>query len=304
MKGEIECEHQCSVDVDYILEDQAHNTEPPSAETTTIATKPVKCCIGVDKNTGRVKWCPDCEFIKYLLILPIILLPIIISLILLMRISSDFTGGILIHPITERVKMSVDLEPYHRQTRSTADLIAKLNLDCRALRHVHSESFDVHEKEILRDVRTSFIPSGICLQHRRNVTSRIFKKKLESIDDENELVDHLAYEHSDQIDFNHLIDDYGKSMASKLRERRNTDENQSGTNESVTEMENFETKVMNDVQLEEEDRPYEIPAVLKTFWKGGKTYDQIRNSQVEIMKQYMDTSVKPCEDFYSYACGW
>lgn len=33
------------------------------------------------------------------------------------------------------------------------------------------------------------------------------------------------------------------------------------------------------------------------------TPDQIRSSQASIMKRYMDETVNPCDDFYSYACG-
>jgi len=33
------------------------------------------------------------------------------------------------------------------------------------------------------------------------------------------------------------------------------------------------------------------------------TPDQIRSSQASIMRRYMDETVNPCDDFYSYACG-
>jgi neprilysin len=36
---------------------------------------------------------------------------------------------------------------------------------------------------------------------------------------------------------------------------------------------------------------------------GNLTKLQIRSAQAEMMKKFMDTSINPCEDFYSYACG-
>lgn len=45
-----------------------------------------------------------------------------------------------------------------------------------------------------------------------------------------------------------------------------------------------------------------IPGI-HAFWKGQGDKETIRNTQANIMKQYMDAEADPCHDFYQYACG-
>lgn len=46
-----------------------------------------------------------------------------------------------------------------------------------------------------------------------------------------------------------------------------------------------------------------FPSGIHAFWKGQGDRDQIRTTQANIMKQYMDAEADPCHDFYQYACG-
>ncbi|RZF41386.1 hypothetical protein LSTR_LSTR000100 [Laodelphax striatellus] len=39
------------------------------------------------------------------------------------------------------------------------------------------------------------------------------------------------------------------------------------------------------------------------FWKSNGDKRSIREAQANLMKQYMDTTCDPCQDFYQYACG-
>lgn len=246
------------------------------------------CRIGVDKKSGRVKWCPDCEVIKYLLILPLILLPVIVVFVLMMRISSTFTGRIEIVPATERIQMQTELEAYHRTSRSVDELLANINQNCELYRNLlATESIDIHDKELFRDTRTSFIPSELWCRSR-NVSA--IPHNINNVDDPPQTVPSKNAEqlrrwinkYAEPVEFNRL----------NLRRRRRQIAEQIVKNASVDS-----TKEPAD------DKPLEIPAFLRTFWKGGKTYEQIRNSQVEIMKQFMDANANPCDDFYQYACG-
>lgn len=275
----------------------------------------IQCRIGLDKKSGRIKWCPNCEFIKYFLILPIILLPVIVVFVLMLRISSTFNGRIEIVPQTERIKVLDDLEPYHRITRDTQhvnELLATINHHCEIIRHFGAEkSIDMYDKELFRDIRTSFIPSELC--RYRNITDAEIESivhSINSVDDppqtnQSKSVDQLRRwinKYADPVDLNRLNNEYASL---NFRRRRQIDElidDQNRTNQDIDSKSMFEN--ISDADKEPvDDKPLEIPAFLRTFWQGGKTYDQIRNSQVEIIKQYMDSSVGPCNDFYQYACG-
>lgn len=48
---------------------------------------------------------------------------------------------------------------------------------------------------------------------------------------------------------------------------------------------------------------HSLKSLLNYDTLGNLTKSQIRTAQAEMMKKFMDTSVNPCEDFYSYSCG-
>ncbi|XP_028169765.1 neprilysin-4-like [Ostrinia furnacalis] len=64
-------------------------------------------------------------------------------------------------------------------------------------------------------------------------------------------------------------------------------------------------------ELEEEEmvssahiyKPTRSYTGIHAFWKGQGDKETIRNTQANIMKQYMDAEADPCHDFYQYACG-
>lgn len=283
---------------------RARTFQQPSPDTS--PTHPI-ICLGLDKKSGRVKWCPDCQFIKYLLILPLILLPVTVIFVLMMRISNIYNGRIEILPATERIKVSSELDAYHRPTRNVHDLMATINHNCEMYRHLSAESIDLHDKEhteLFRDIRTSFIPSEFCMQYIRNRASgrESIDQSINSVDDriaqvnQSKSVVQLRYwinKHAGPIDSIRLnendLSSYWRRYLHRRRRRRQL-ESQNSLNISIAQStETSKDNSDSNNALIDDDKPLEIPAFLRTFWKGGKTYDQIRNSQVEIMKQYMDT---------------
>ncbi|XP_014272262.1 neprilysin-4 isoform X3 [Halyomorpha halys] len=77
----------------------------------------------------------------------------------------------------------------------------------------------------------------------------------------------------------------------------------------------IDSRAKNDLGIEKQDRTEiegkkkcdfisdEGPGVQHAFWKGEGDMKTIRINQGKLMKQYMDTSIDPCQDFYQHACG-
>ncbi|XP_063703572.1 neprilysin-4 [Culicoides brevitarsis] len=57
----------------------------------------------------------------------------------------------------------------------------------------------------------------------------------------------------------------------------------------------------SNTELSQNERPKVVS--LSSFWKGEGSREKIRATQAQIMKQYIDNSIDPCNDFYQYACG-
>ncbi|XP_026752063.2 neprilysin-4-like isoform X2 [Galleria mellonella] len=70
-------------------------------------------------------------------------------------------------------------------------------------------------------------------------------------------------------------------------------------------------QVRGQPELEEEEmvssahiyKPSRSYTGIHAFWKGQGDKNTIRNTQANIMRQYMDAEADPCHDFYQYACG-
>lgn len=309
-------------------------TIPAPTPTPTHHAKAPKHWLGLEKSTGRVKWCPDSKYVKHLLLLPLVLLPIIVVLILAIQI--DLFGGRRIDYATaiaiernESIQRELEEHHHRRDYRHTKERPLQRVLACQSVRHIAAaESFDIHEKEIFRDIRTSFIPSDSivlpinCLGRRveandgnggdasagsgasdggigsdkanDSIDSAEQSNQLEEGDDDDDGNErrrlHWKTKYNRPIELNGIAVDDANDLKHRRLRRETTSTNGDADGDS-------------DSDGGDDTMPNYIPAVLKTFWKGGKTGQQIRQSQVEIMQQYIDAEAEPCDDFYQYACG-
>lgn len=133
--------------------------------------------LGVNSSTGRLQWFPSCRYAKIMVLLPIALAPVVLLLLLLSHLetadsvrhqyhlehrqrSSDEMAG-------DRMRSSNDVDADDLDELDVAQsLLADGELQfeadaprqCTAVRYSLFETLDSVDSDLLRDVRTSFVP--------------------------------------------------------------------------------------------------------------------------------------------------
>ncbi|XP_058467628.1 neprilysin-4 [Malaya genurostris] len=107
------------------------------------------CELGINEQTGRLQWCPGYRFAKLLFVIPATMLPLVLLFLLFTRLH---------------VVGSANLSAQHYQSFSfysdQSNQLDDPQSRCEPVRRSFPEVIEVEERDILRDLRTSFVPSG------------------------------------------------------------------------------------------------------------------------------------------------
>lgn len=258
--------------------------------------KKIKCSLGVNKKTGRLQWCPDSKYRKMLIIVPATLIPIVVVLLILTHLN---VVGTVQQDRVDSNYLSLSNVLDSPEERRETD-----RLRCVAVRYSMSETFDSAETELMKDIRTSFIPPDSLLipPHCKNSVGKWSKNSAinEAIRDE---IDDLAFPFYKYL----------------LQRRRRRSGSTNYTLDEVLEGRNFEADNDQDVDDILDTKPHvpveetenENPrnsisendrSTGQSIWKDRNSFEEVRAAQAKIMLQYMDQSVDPCEDFYQVFC--
>lgn len=119
------------------------------------------CSLGINKETGRLQWCAGNKCHKMLIIVPATLLPVVLLIFLLTHLELvGSTQQAIGYPESKQsqryIAVSNGLETSEEDEEIDDDQTDK---HCMAIRYSMSETADNEELDLLKDVRTSFIPS-------------------------------------------------------------------------------------------------------------------------------------------------
>uniref|UniRef100_A0A1B0CX70 M13 family peptidase n=1 Tax=Lutzomyia longipalpis TaxID=7200 RepID=A0A1B0CX70_LUTLO len=211
------------------------------------------CKLGVNRSTGRLQWCPGSRCIRFLVLIPATLLSVILICVLLTHFDMP-------KATSHKSHISMTNSP---ETQNDEEPVKK----CHVIRFRVHEALDIGENDLLKDIRTSFIPSESVI-----VPPKCLEE--DGTDDTGDLYQRF------KRNINDTVQDADQNLLS-------VDKN---TNETTEEQ-----------VVPQEKAPV---ADFSSFWQENRaTPATIRESQAQIMRQYMDMNADPCDDFYQYACG-
>lgn len=263
----------------------------------TVSENNVRCALGINKKTGRLQWCPGyCNLSRILILIPATMIPICLLFLLFTHVGNTRTS----HDGNFRNE---------RRSIKTRNIETPL---CRTVPSGLSETILSEEREILKDIRTSFIPYDLIVippncrdpndpnwdsnndenkinYEQTNVSEYLKRRRRSHTTDANDtsemVIDSIDNTNPKNVDYDFDDDEPPWKISTDCDPPSNTAELEEGEDKKTWNCDRSSSMAFH------------------AFWKGEGSPEKIRSTQAEMMKQYMDTSVHPCEDFYQYACG-